>query len=53
MEEETRNLHVDLKVTLINRAKAKAAILNLSLKDYIANLIEVNTADISEKIKKV
>jgi hypothetical protein len=54
METELGFMNVEIDRELIDKAKAKASLLRMSLSDYISKLIEVNTQDISNvKIKKL
>ena len=45
-------LNVDISEDSIKKAKAKAAILGLDLKEYIDRLIEENTKNISLELEK-
>jgi len=40
------NLNISLDTTLMKKAKAKAALLGISLREYIARLIEDNVENI-------
>lgn len=47
-------MNVEIDKDLINKAKAKASLLEMTLPEYISKLVEVNTQDIANiKIKKL
>ena len=48
---EESNLNVGIQIRLIRKAKAKAAILGIDLKEYISRVLEEDTKNISEDLE--
>lgn len=42
------NMNITINDAILRRAHIKASILNISLKEYISKLIEVNTKNIAD-----